>query len=80
MLILTRRLGESVLIGDQIRVKVLSVRGAQVRLGIDAPREIQVNRDEVLEPGLKDERGAARESGHHSGRQSAGGDRRSFRA
>ncbi len=48
MLILTRRLGESVLIGDQIRVKVLSVRGAQVRLGIDAPRDVQVNRDEVV--------------------------------
>jgi len=75
MLILTRRLGESVLIGDQIRVKVLSVRGAQVRLGIDAPRDVQVNRDEVVDPDLKDERGAARESSQQSTR----GGRRPYR-
>ncbi len=70
MLILTRRLGESVLIGDQIRVKVLSVRGAQVRLGIDAPRDVQVNRDEVVEPDLRDERVATRESNQQSTRRS----------
>lgn len=56
MLILTRRVGESVHIGDQVKVKVLTVRGNQVRLGIDAPREIKVNRDEVLNPGVRDER------------------------
>ena len=56
MLILTRRVGESVHIGDQVKVKVLTVRGNQVRLGIDAPREIKVNRDEVLNPRVKDER------------------------
>ncbi len=56
MLILTRRVGESVHIGDQVKVKVLTVRGNQVRLGIDAPREIQVNRDEVLNPRVRDER------------------------
>ena len=50
MLILTRRVGESVHIGEQVMVKVLSVRGSQVRLGIDAPREIKVNRDEVVNP------------------------------
>ena len=60
MLILTRRIGESVLIGDQVKVKVLSVRGNQVRLGIDAPREIRVNRDEVVDQGLRDDREAAR--------------------
>ncbi|MCY4200098.1 MAG: carbon storage regulator CsrA [Gammaproteobacteria bacterium] len=75
MLILTRRLGESVLIGDQIRVKVLSVRGAQVRLGIDAPRDVQVNRDEVVDPDLKDEREAAREASQQSTR----GSRRPYR-
>lgn len=55
MLILTRRVGESVHIGEQVLVKVLSVRGSQVRLGIDAPREIKVNRDEVVNPRSKRE-------------------------
>lgn len=60
MLILTRRVGESVHIGDQVKVKVLTVRGNQVRLGIDAPREIKVNRDEVLNPQVKEQRKAPR--------------------
>lgn len=60
MLILTRRVGESVHIGDQVTVKVLTVRGNQVRLGIDAPREIKVNRDEVLNPHVKEERELSR--------------------
>ena len=47
-------------IGDQVKVKVLSVRGNQVRLGIDAPREIKVNRDEVVNPRIKEERTALR--------------------
>lgn len=50
MLILTRRVGEALHIGEQVVVKVLSVRGGQVRLGIDAPREVKVNRDEVVNP------------------------------
>ena len=53
MLILTRRVGEALHIGEQVVVKVLSVRGGQVRLGIDAPREIKVNRDEVVNPRSK---------------------------
>lgn len=47
MLVLTRRVGESVVIGEEIRVRVVAVKGNQVRLGIDAPRKIQVRRDEV---------------------------------
>lgn len=47
MLILTRKAGETITIGDNIQVKVLSIKGGQVRIGIDAPREINVNREEV---------------------------------
>ena len=49
MLILTRKLGESITIGDSIRVSVLGVRGRQVRLGIEAPKEVPVHRNEVYE-------------------------------
>lgn len=47
MLILTRRVGESVYIGDDIRLTVLGVRDSQVRIGIDAPKEIPVHREEI---------------------------------
>ena len=47
MLILTRRTGETLVIGDDVRVTVLDIQGSQVRLGIAAPREIQVHREEV---------------------------------
>ncbi|MEJ2578826.1 MAG: carbon storage regulator CsrA [Kineosporiaceae bacterium] len=47
MLVLTRRAGESIVIGDEVRVVVLEVRGDTVRLGIEAPRSIQVHRAEV---------------------------------
>lgn len=47
MLILTRRVGESVVIGDETKVTVLGVQGSQVRLGIDAPKEISVHREEI---------------------------------
>lgn len=47
MLVLTRRAGESIVIGDDVRVVVLDVRGDTVRLGIEAPRSVQVHRAEV---------------------------------
>jgi carbon storage regulator len=47
MLVLTRRVGDSIVIGDEIVVTVLEVRSDQVRLGIDAPREVSVHREEV---------------------------------
>jgi carbon storage regulator len=47
VLVLTRRLGESIVIGDDIVVTVLEVRNDQVRIGIDAPRSIKVHREEV---------------------------------
>jgi carbon storage regulator len=47
MLVLTRRSGESVMIGDDVAITVLEVRGDVIRLGIRAPRDIQVHREEV---------------------------------
>jgi len=49
MLILTRRVGESVVIGDDVTVTVLGVKGNQVRLGVNAPREVAVHREEIFE-------------------------------
>ncbi|MGA8257265.1 MAG: carbon storage regulator CsrA [Nocardioides sp.] len=48
MLVLSRRIGESVVIGDDITVTVLDVRGDVVRIGIEAPRSVAVNRAELL--------------------------------
>jgi len=47
MLILSRRLGESIVIADNVYLKVLDVSGSQVRLGIEAPRSISVDREEI---------------------------------
>ena len=47
MLVLTRRLGESIVIADEIRVTVVSVRGDRIRLGIEAPRSVCIERHEV---------------------------------
>ncbi|KAB2953634.1 carbon storage regulator CsrA [Heliorestis acidaminivorans] len=49
MLVLTRRAGESIFIGDNIKLVVLETKGEQIRLGIDAPRSISVHRGEVYE-------------------------------
>ena len=47
MLILTRRVGETLMIGDEVTVTVLGVKGNQVRLGVNAPKEVAVHREEI---------------------------------
>ncbi|HZG15368.1 MAG TPA: carbon storage regulator CsrA [Candidatus Bathyarchaeia archaeon] len=49
MLVLSRKKNESIMIGDQIEIKIVSVEGDTVRIGIDAPRSVQVHRKEVYE-------------------------------
>ena len=49
MLILTRRVGEAVMIGDDIKISVLGVKGNQIRLGVSAPREVAVHREEIYQ-------------------------------
>jgi carbon storage regulator len=49
MLILSRRAGESVMVGDEVTVTVLGVRGTQIRLGFAAPKEVAVHREEVYQ-------------------------------
>lgn len=61
MLILTRRIGESLQIGDNIKLTVLSIRGNQVQIGVDAPAEIPVHREEVYQR-IQRERDDARQN------------------
>ena len=54
MLILTRRVGEKLVIGENVTVTVLGVKGNQIRIGIDAPQEVQVHREEIFQRILKE--------------------------
>jgi carbon storage regulator len=70
MLILTRRVGESVVIGEDVTVTVLGVKGNQVRIGINAPKTVAVHREEIFER-IKSGRGAGDGAGPQSDDQPA---------
>ena len=82
MLILTRRVGETVMIGNDVTVTVLGVKGNQVRIGVNAPRDVAVHREEIYERIKREEQGGSATvrtstapSGHASGN---GADRDSY--
>ena len=63
MLILTRRVGETLMIGDEVTVTVLGVKGNQVRIGVNAPRDVTVHREEIYER-IKQEQLASQSTGN----------------
>ena len=65
MLILTRRIGETLMIGEDVTVTVLGVKGNQVRIGVNAPKHVAVHREEIVERIKREEHGGA--SSHHDG-------------
>ena len=68
MLILTRRVGESLMIGDDVTITVLGVKGNQVRIGVKAPKEVAVHREEILDRITEDR--PTHESGDDPARES----------
>ncbi|AKJ95516.1 MULTISPECIES: carbon storage regulator CsrA [Thioalkalivibrio] len=70
MLILTRRVGETLMIGDDVSVTVLGVKGNQVRIGINAPQDVAVHREEIFQ---RIQREANVASGEGGGENSSGG-------
>ncbi len=63
MLVLTRRLGETIVIGDDIVIKIVDIHGKQIRVGIEAPSEISVYRGEIYERIMQENKAAAEAAG-----------------
>lgn len=66
MLILTRRVGETVMIGDEVTITVLGVKGNQVRVGINAPKNVAVHREEIYERIKREQQGESGEKPKHA--------------
>ena len=64
MLILTRKIGEAIAIGDNIKIRLLEIKGGQVKIGVEAPNNIAVHREEVFLRILEENRKAAEEAPH----------------
>jgi carbon storage regulator len=67
MLILTRRVGETVMIGHDVTVTVLGVKGNQVRIGVNAPKSVAVHREEIYERIKREEQGLGHGNGNGNG-------------
>ena len=65
MLILTRRVGETVMIGEEVTVTVLGVKGNQVRIGVNAPKTVAVHREEIFERIKREQEGGVGEGSQH---------------
>jgi carbon storage regulator len=80
MLILTRRVGETVMIGNDVTVTVLGVKGNQVRVGVNAPRDVAVHREEIFERIKREEQdgGTTAHTGATSHVNGNGADRSSY--
>jgi carbon storage regulator len=63
MLILTRRVGETLMVGDDVTVTVLGVKGNQVRIGVNAPKDVAVHREEIYDRIRKENAGGAGSEG-----------------
>lgn len=62
MLILTRRVGESIIVGDNVTITVLGIKGNQIRLGVNAPKEVSVHREEIYQRIKQEQKVAGSES------------------